>query len=75
MSCDYYHREDTDSHEALYEKEIGERDVQVICSFIDKNNRYFEFVWQRSKSNENLEHEWRYNCYITADYSSFDLSL
>jgi hypothetical protein len=56
MSCEYYHREDTDSHEALYEEETGERDVQVICSFIDKNNRHFEFVWQRSKSNENLEH-------------------
>jgi len=56
MRHNYYHREDTDSHEALYEEETGERDVQVICSFIDKNNRYFEFVWQRSKSNENLEH-------------------
>jgi hypothetical protein len=56
MSCEYYHREDTDSHEALYEEETGERDVQVICSFIDKNNCHFEFVWQRSKSNENLEH-------------------
>lgn len=56
MNRDYYHREDTDSHEALYEEEIGEIDVQVICSFIDENNRHFEFVWQRSKSNENLEH-------------------
>jgi len=56
MRHDYYHREDTDSHEALYEEETGERDAQVICSFIDKNNCHFEFVWQRSKSNENLEH-------------------
>jgi len=49
-----YFRENPDSQEAYYGVEEG-LDVQARCPH-DDNNLHHEFIWQRSKSNENLKH-------------------
>ena len=47
-----YFREDPDSYEAYRTIEEGP-DVEVGCS-AEENGRHYDFVWQRSKSNDNL---------------------
>jgi hypothetical protein len=51
-SLQLYFREDPDSDKAYFDKENGQ-DILVGCN-LNRNNRYYEFIWQRSKSNENF---------------------
>jgi hypothetical protein len=49
-----YFRKDPDSNKAYFDIEKG-NDLQ-IGSFLKKDSYYYKFIWQRSKSNENLVH-------------------
>jgi hypothetical protein len=61
-SQELYFREDPDSREAFFFEENG-MDMAVGCS-LDKNGNHYEFIWQRSKSNENLR-EHKFTHYLT----------
>ena len=61
-SKNLYFRDDPDSRDAWYETEPGE-DARVGCSLDDEGKTY-EFVWQRSKSNQNLD-ERNFTFYLT----------
>ena len=49
-----YFRKNPDSDEAYKTIEEGS-DIEVGCS-VEENGRHYDFIWQRSKSNENLKH-------------------
>ena len=51
---DLYFRNESDTQDAWYEKELGDEDVQVGCDPITKRGTY-RYVWHREKSNINVE--------------------
>jgi len=54
-SQELYFREDPDSIEAYKIKEEGDAEVDVGCS-LDTKGKHYNFVWRRSKSNDNISH-------------------